>query len=386
MVPTVSVGGDPGSWPGKRVPMSTVRRLALIVSAALLAVVAVATTGTGRLGRGLLAPTPGRRPARPSPRRTPPDRAAAWLASQLTPQGYYPTAPRSGTADLSATANTVLALSAANVDPAGARAAFAYLAAHVDTYVTDDGADGPAQLALLILDAVALGTSPHDFGGTDLVARLLATQQTTGPDAGLFGTENQVTEYAAGGYQQGLALAALAAAGVRGTPATQAGVAWLVAEQCPDGGWTSPDNAGNACSGTPADYAGPDTNSTALAVRGAGRPGRPDRPGERRRPSPSSPPARTPTAAGRTTRTPPPRPGVTDPDSTALVIQGLLALGAVADRRAVHPRRRGTRSRPCWASAAHRRAPAPGPSTSIPRRSAPDTLATYQAVPALAGV
>ena len=90
-----------------------------------------------------------------------------------------------------------------------------YLQSHVDQYVTAEGADGPGQLALLILDAEALGANPQAFGGTDLVARLLATEQTSGPDAGLFGTEAQAADFSAGGYQQGLALAALAAAGVK---------------------------------------------------------------------------------------------------------------------------------------------------------------------------
>jgi hypothetical protein len=362
--------------------MSTVRRLALLVSATLLAVVAVATTSPAP-SAGASSPRP--RAATPTalPQTDTARQAAAWLASQLTPQGYYPTAPGSGTADLSATANTVLALSAANVDLAGARSALAYLAANVDTYVPDEGADGPSQLSLLILDAVALGTSPHDFTGTDLVARLLATQQTAGPDAGLFGTENQVNEYAAGGYQQGLALAALAAAGVRGTPATQAGVAWLLAEQCPDGGWTSPDNAGNACSGTPADYAGPDTNSTALAVQGLAAQG-----------------ALTPPASGAalafltagqdsdggwsyypdTTATP----GVTDPDSTALVVQGLLALGASPSAA---PFTHGTVG-PVPALLGFRLTSGSGTGAfdfNTPPLT-PDTLATYQAVPALAGL
>ena len=134
--------------------------------------------------------------------------------------------------------------------------------------MTVDGADGPGQLALLILDADALGVSPNDFGGSDLVGHLLATEQTSGADRGLFGTEAQVGDYSAGGYQQGLALAALAAAGVHGTNQTGAAISWLVSEQCADGGWTSPDNAVNGCSGLPAIFAGPDTNSTSLAVQG----------------------------------------------------------------------------------------------------------------------
>ena len=201
--------------------MTTIRRLACTASATLLALLLAATVITGPAG----ASSPHPRSAAPTalPQTDPARQGAAWLAGQLTPQGYYPTAPGSGTADLSATAQTVLALSAADVDLAGARTAAAYLAAHLDAYVPDAGADGPAQLALLILDATSLGTDPHAFGGTDLVARLLATQQASGPDAGLFGTEGQVTQYAAGGYQQGLALAALAGAGVRGTPGDRRG-------------------------------------------------------------------------------------------------------------------------------------------------------------------
>ena len=100
---------------------------------------------------------------------------------------------------------------------------------NVDAYVTEDGADGPAQLGLLILDAHALGVDPTSFGGTNLVSRLLATEQTSGADAGLFGTEDQVNDYSAGVYQQGLALAALAGAGqTSGSPVSSGRlvVAW----------------------------------------------------------------------------------------------------------------------------------------------------------------
>jgi len=365
--------------------MTIVRRLTGIASAGLLALL-IATVGTAGAGVGPAGASSARpRATTPTvlPQTVPARRAAGWLAGQLTPQGYFPTAPGSGAADLSATAQTVLALSSADVDPAGARAAAAYLAAHVDAYVTDAGADGPAQLALLILDATALGTDPHAFGGTDLVARLLATQQTAGSDAGLFGTEGQVAQYAAGGYQQGLALAALAGAGVRGTPATAAAVAWLVAEQCADGGWTAPDNAQNACSGTPDAYAGPDTNSTAVAAQGLAAQG-----------------ALTPTVtagavafltAGQdadggwsyypSTAT---TPGVTDPDSTALVVQGLTALGAAPTGA---PFTRGATG-PVPALLGFQLTSG-GDAGALDFNSPPaagNTLATYEAVPALAGL
>jgi len=173
--------------------------------------------------------------------------AAQWVAAQFNAQGFIPTSPGSGQADLSDSAQSVLALSAANVDLPVARAGLTYLESNVDAYVVSGGVDGPAELALLILDAESLGVDPHSFGGTDLVTRLLATEQTSGPDAGLFGTEAQAAAYSAGGYQQGLALAALAAAGVKGPTQVGQAITWLIHEQCPDGGWTSPDNANNAC-------------------------------------------------------------------------------------------------------------------------------------------
>jgi len=207
-----------------------------------------------------------------------PDTAAAvagssWLVSQLTPQGYIPS-PTPGQANLAQTANVVLALAATGSAPASAQSALAYMASHIDAYVIVDGADGPGQLALLLLDAVALGENPHSFGGTDLVSRLLATEQDAGADAGAFGTARQFTDQYASTYTQGLALAALAAAGVRGTPQVAASVSWLVGQQCPTssgtsaGGWTSPEQPTNTCTLDPANYGGPDTNSTALAVEG----------------------------------------------------------------------------------------------------------------------
>ena len=81
--------------------------------------------------------------------------------------------------------------------------ALSYLEANVDAYVTQVGADGPGQLALLILDAEAGGVNPTSFGGTNLVSRLLATEQPSG----LFGTDTQLANFAAGNYEQGLALA-----------------------------------------------------------------------------------------------------------------------------------------------------------------------------------
>ena len=315
--------------------MTTLRRSALVAVVALLTIITSSTLFGAPLAGAAASQA---RPAssawlRPRvltgaqlPQSLPARAGAAWLARQLTAQGFIPTAPGSGTPDLSSTAQTVLALSAANVELQGADLALSYLEAHVDGYVTAEGADGPGQLAILILDAEALGADPTYFGGTDLVSRLLATQQKTGLDAGLFGTETQVADYSAGTYSQGLALSALAAADVRDTAQVRAATAWLVGEQCPDGGWPLPDDAVNPCDGNPALGLGPDTNSTSLALEGLVGQGAL---------SPSVKSNALSFLVGgqdadagwslepNTLATP----ATSDPDSTALVIQALVAIG-----------------------------------------------------------
>src|SRR5580704_11399037 len=114
--------------------------------------------------------------------------AATWIAGQQAADGSIG-------GSLSTTVNAILALTAAHVDTAGAQAALDYVEANANSYITVDSADGPGQLANLILDAHAMGVDPTNFAGTNLVSRLLATEQTTGTDAGLFGTETQLNDF-----------------------------------------------------------------------------------------------------------------------------------------------------------------------------------------------
>jgi hypothetical protein len=184
--------------------------------------------------------------------------AARWLAQQVTPQGFIPSAVPPGTApDLGATSQAVVALAAVGVADGPARQMAAYLAAHVDDYVVADGADQPGALGWLILGAVALGSDPRAFGGTDLVARLRATEQPNG----LFGVQDAQFD---GAFRQGVALLALDAAG----EAEPEGVAWLRDQQCSEGGWVAfRASTDEPCPAVdPATFAGPDTNSTALAI------------------------------------------------------------------------------------------------------------------------
>jgi hypothetical protein len=187
-----------------------------------------------------------------------------WLASKVNAKGYV---SFSGSPDLSDTTLVVLALVAAGGERATALRALGYLKSHVNVYVTDGGHDGAGQLATLILDARSLGQSTSSFGGNNLVRRLLKTLRTTGSDAGLFGVQDPTYD---GAYRQGLALAALAAAGMRGSSELAPAISWLKRQQCSNGGWEAY-RASTSVPCTPSDpttYRGPDTNSTALAVEG----------------------------------------------------------------------------------------------------------------------
>jgi Prenyltransferase and squalene oxidase repeat len=230
--------------------------------------------------------------------------AGSWLAGQFNAQGYIPNAGGAG-ADLPDMAQSVLALAAVGGHAATVAAAVTYLEGHSSADIVVNGSDDPGRLAYLILDAAATGADPHHFGGVDLVARLLATAQPSG----LFGTANAEFD---GASRQGLALAALASAGISGS-SLQGEVTWLVQQQCPDGGWESL-NYGCSSSDT---VGGEDTNSTSYAVQGL----------QAQHVAPRTSPiiflrSMQQTDGGWGYSGAP-----SDPDSTALVIQALVALG-----------------------------------------------------------
>ena len=303
-------------------------------------------------------------------------RGATWLAGQLNASGTI----QSGSApDLAATANVVLALASTGTQPSAAHRALAYLESHVNSYVHVDGSDGPGQLALLILDAHALGANPKSFGGTNLVSRLLATERMSGPDKGLFGAQAPTYD---GAFRQGLALAALAGAGVSSKATVGSAESWLLGQQCPDGGWTSFITSDNPCNGNPADYQGPDTNSTALAIQGLSAQGVL---GTKQASKALAFISGAQDGDGGwgyepgTAHTP----GATDPDSTALVVQAILALGKSPSAVAFDK----GRSNPVSALLAFQLTSGAGKGAfSYPGSSAPNLLATYQVVPAVSSV
>ncbi len=190
---------------------------------------------------------------------------AGYIARHTTAAGGY-------ARDVTSTAEAVLSLHAAGVGRSAATAGTTWLKGQLGAPVTTEGTGNAGRLALVILAARAGGADVRHFGGrapaNDLVTRLLATGRTTGPDAGLFGAQDPTYD---GAYRQGLALAALKAAGVPVTnPKVGRGIGWLTAQQCANGLWQGYRASTSApCpAADPATFAGPDTNSTGLAVQG----------------------------------------------------------------------------------------------------------------------
>jgi LPXTG-motif cell wall-anchored protein len=188
--------------------------------------------------------------------------AAAWIAARVNASGFIPSSTSPTKADLSSSAQAVTALAAAGVGKSKVTALLAYLGSHIDAFVTANGFDDPGAIAYLILAAKAGGADPTSFGPAhaDLVTRLVATQQ---PD-GLFGLAANATF--TGAFDQGLSLLALHAAAI----ANPHGVTWLEGQQCADGSFTAfrADTTIACPAVNTTTFAGPDTNSTALALLG----------------------------------------------------------------------------------------------------------------------
>lgn len=141
------------------------------------------------------------------------------------------------------TEDYILGSAAAGFDPAtlvacSGKSAFDYLAANVTTATADAG-----KTAKLILAVVAGHRDPTSFGGSDLLARLDADHSS---GTGAYGDGST--------FSQSLAILALHAA-ARPIPADS--VAYLASLQDTDGSWNY---------GTKADAVAGDTNSTAVAL------------------------------------------------------------------------------------------------------------------------
>ena len=282
---------------------------------------------------------------------SPIEAASGWLRSQQDHSGGFP--GFDGTLDPGTTTDAAMALAAArDTDPAAAEALAAAM-----RYLEENGAayaqTGPGQAAKLALAAAAGGRDPRDFAGLDLVAAMTAPLATPVPDAveGIYGDDL---------YDHALVLIALAAAG---EPRPEAALESLRATQGADGGW--------AFDGTTTP-GGADSNTTALVIQALAAHGHDDDPAiERALAFLAS--LRAPDAGGFAYG--PADPLVADANSTALVIQALLAVGEEP-------------SAPEWGDAplalSRFQTPAGG-LRYLMDDAEPNLLATLQAIPALAG-
>lgn len=193
--------------------------------------------------------------------------ATAWLADQL--DGQIPM-QNFGSPDWGVTLDAALGMVAAGSGGDQIDAVWASLEADLESAVAPGGVDAPGRLARVILLATVTGRDPRAIGaapGADLVARLEATRQTGGADLGLFGSQSPTYD---GAFRQGYALAALVAAGAA---PEQSSIDWLLAQQCgpeADGGAWMPYRADLSvpCAVDPAMFVGPDTNATSAAITG----------------------------------------------------------------------------------------------------------------------
>jgi hypothetical protein len=167
--------------------------------------------------------------------------AAAWLRTQQQPDGGFSNGFVPGS-DPATTADAVLGIVAAGMDPSEWNAEGSSPMDLLRVAVSSASVVGPGAFAKVALAVVAAGEKPRDFGGVDLVGKIL---EGFSGDSGLFG---------GGPYDSALAIQALAAAG---EPLPEGAVGGLLATRLADGTYSF--------SGDQAPGAG-DSNTTAMAV------------------------------------------------------------------------------------------------------------------------
>ncbi|HUZ01869.1 MAG TPA: hypothetical protein VMU89_16085, partial [Thermomicrobiaceae bacterium] len=174
--------------------------------------------------------------------------ATNWLRAQQQLDGGF--AGLGATSDAGSTADTAVAFAAAGIDPSlvlsGNHSTADFLAASVGAYGATTG--GAAKLALA---AVAAGLDPRRFGGVDLIPRL---QSAYNAGSGLYDTQLYVDAYAV-----------LALVGAGG-PVPSAALDSLDHGQAADGGWAF---TGSTLAGQS------DTNTTAVVIQALVAAGRP---------------------------------------------------------------------------------------------------------------
>jgi len=167
--------------------------------------------------------------------------AAGWLARQLTgPTHDHYSVSFNGQSfpDAGETIDGLLAMDAAHVAQTAATRVTKWLKANAKDYATGSGFTPgtyyPGSLAKLLLAAEAQRASVHNFGGLDLVRELKKEEQ---PDGAYMNTGDK--SFGSTPVAQSLALIALSHTGSLSSWPDARAIAWLVGQQCGDGGFSS---------------------------------------------------------------------------------------------------------------------------------------------------
>lgn len=166
--------------------------------------------------------------------------AAGWLARQLTGSHHDHYATSFGGksySDAGETIDGLLSMDAAGVAQRAATRITSWLKANAKDYATGSGYTTtyyPGSLAKLLLAAEAQHADIHNFGGLNLPKELRAEEQATGAYA-----NTGDASYGTSPVFQALALIALSHTGSLSDWPDASAIAWLVGQQCGDGGFTS---------------------------------------------------------------------------------------------------------------------------------------------------
>ncbi len=182
-------------------------------------------------------------------------RAIGFLAHMQLANGSMP-----GFSPIGSTADTILAVRAADVGADVEQAAFRYLRRQT----AKGNVDTTGLKAKVVLALATKGRNAHDFGGHDLVGEITETRRLNGR----YGNATILDQ----------ALAILAVYASTTTPDVPAAT-WLRNAECPDGGWQFDrphrPSEGRHCGdpSNPKDFFRSDTNTTAYAVMALSLPG-----------------------------------------------------------------------------------------------------------------
>jgi hypothetical protein len=193
--------------------------------------------------------------------------ANEWLAGRVNAQGFVPTP--ADTPNVGATLDVALSFAAAGSNKDTFDRIVGWLRANTAVAVAPDGPTSPGNVGQLLLVVAAAGENPTSFGGLNLFTTLENTLDDF--ETGLYGETDPSFD---GAFRQSLAILGLAA---NGAAVPSRALVWLADQQC--GGGTTPAAASGGWQAYRADlgiecaapdlnaFSGPDTNATAFAAQ-----------------------------------------------------------------------------------------------------------------------